>query len=295
MGANPTLDILFFLQYVNKRDEMNMEIEKIKITDITPAEYNPRKITDEEKTKLRNSLNTFGVVDPIIINMKNMHIIGGHQRYETLLDMYMENNSFTETLNLIRLGDIGWVFPDTDLHVEDEDHEKALNLALNKINGEWDIPKLNNVLDDLSLKGFDTELTGFDDLELTELQFENDIEYDENKDYDLSLDESSDEYEKYYEPKVKNHEVKELYTINHSYDDLISSIDDEELQELFRQRVAWFTEFNFSKIADYYAYQATPNEQRVFEKLVLVLFDKNECSNIIEEKPMLIHSSYMQK
>lgn len=47
-----------------------MEIEKIKITDITPAEYNPRKITNEEKTKLRNSLNTFGVVDPIIINLK---------------------------------------------------------------------------------------------------------------------------------------------------------------------------------------------------------------------------------
>lgn len=148
---------------------MNMEIEKIKITDITPAEYNPRKITDEEKTKLRNSLNTFGVVDPIIINMKNMHIIGGHQRYDTLLDMYMENNSFTETLNLIRLGDIGWVFPDTDLHVEDEDHEKALNLALNKINGEWDYDKLQEVLQELELSPLNVELTGFDNEEIKEL------------------------------------------------------------------------------------------------------------------------------
>ena len=146
-----------------------MEIEKIKITDITPAEYNPRKITDEEKTKLRNSLNTFGVVDPIIINMKNMHIIGGHQRYDTLLDMYMENNSFTETLNLIRLGDIGWVFPDTDLHVEDEDHEKALNLALNKINGEWDYDKLQEVLKELELSPLNVELTGFDNEEIKEL------------------------------------------------------------------------------------------------------------------------------
>lgn len=267
-----------------------MELEPIKITDIVPADYNPRKISEQEYTKLRNSIETFGLVDPIIINLKNNHIVGGHQRYDVLLDQYMEDNDFFPELQMLRLGDVGFVFSDTDLSIENEDYEKALNLALNKISGEWDNDKLSAVLNDLSLKGFDTDLTGFDDLELTELQFENDIIYDENNDYDLSLDESSDE--EYYEPKVKNHEVKELYTINHSYDDLISSIDDEELQELFRQRVASFTEFNFSKIADYYAHQATPNEQRVFEKLVLVLFDKNEYGNIIEEKPKLIHPSF---
>lgn len=268
-----------------------MELEPIKITDIVPADYNPRKISEQEYTKLRNSIETFGLVDPIIINLKNNHIVGGHQRYDVLLDQYMEDNDFFPELQMLRLGDVGFVFSDTDLSIENEDYEKALNLALNKISGEWDNDKLSAVLNDLSLKGFDTDLTGFDDLELTELQFENDIIYDENNDYDLSLDEESDEYEEYYEPKVKNHEVKELYTINHSYDDLISSIDDEELQELFRQRVASFTEFNFSKIADYYAHQATPNEQRVFEKLVLVLFDKNEYGNIIEYKPKLIHPS----
>lgn len=270
-----------------------MEIEHIKITDLKPAEYNPRRISDDDYQKLKNSISTFGLVDPIIVNLKNMHIVGGHQRYDVLLDEHMLDNDFLAELPMIRLGDVGFVFTDTSLSIADDDHEKALNLALNKISGEWDNDKLAEVLEELELSPIDIQLTGFDDLELTELQFENDIEYDENKDYNLSLDESSDE--EYYEPKVKNHEVKELYTINHSYDDLISSIDDEELQELFRQRVACFTEFNFSKIADYYAYQATPNEQRVFEKLVLVLFDKNECSNIIEEKPMLIHSSYMQK
>lgn len=101
-----------------------------------------------------------------------MHIIGGHQRYDTLLDMYMENNSFTETLNLIRLGDIGWVFPDTDLQVKDEDHEKALNLALNKINGEWDYDKLQEVLQELELSPLNVELTGFDNEEIKELDTE---------------------------------------------------------------------------------------------------------------------------
>ena len=41
-------------------------------------------------------------------------------------------------------------------------------------------------------------------------------------------------------------------------------------------RKHWFVDFNFSKIADYYAYQATPKEQKVFEALGLVLLDKNQ-------------------
>lgn len=51
-----------------------VDIEKIKITDIVPAEYNPRLISDEELLKLRNSIDEFGLVDPIIINLKNNSI-----------------------------------------------------------------------------------------------------------------------------------------------------------------------------------------------------------------------------
>lgn len=148
-----------------------VEISTIKLTDITPADYNPRKISEKEFKKLANSIKEFGIVDPIIINLKNNHIIGGHQRFDVLLDKYMEDNSFFEELNLIKLGDIGWAFPDTDLSVKSEDHEKALNLALNKISGEWDLPKLNIVLEDLELTGFGLDLTGFDEIELEEFDF----------------------------------------------------------------------------------------------------------------------------
>lgn len=145
------------------------ELEEINITDIIPSEYNPRRISEEEYEKLSKSLNSFGVVDPIIINLKNKHIIGGHQRYDVLHEQYIQDNNKYETLHLLRLGDIGWVFPDTELKVKSDDHEKALNLALNKISGEWDEPKLKPLLEDLSLKGFDIELTGFDEPELKEL------------------------------------------------------------------------------------------------------------------------------
>ena len=149
-----------------------MEIEKVKITDIIPAEYNPRTISENELQKLTNSINEFGLVDPIIINLKNMHIIGGHQRYEALISQHMLDGNFYPELNMIKLGDVGWIFLEEDLTIESEDHEKALNLALNKISGEWDYEKLNVVLDELELSPIDINLTGFDDIELESMDTE---------------------------------------------------------------------------------------------------------------------------
>ena len=146
-----------------------MSFDKIKITDLTPAPYNPRTISDNDKEKLRNSLQEFGLVDPIVINLKNNHIIGGHQRYNALLDQYMLEGDFTAELNLIRLGDIGWVFPETELTITDDNQEKALNIALNKISGEWDFTKLEEVFKDLHVNEYDLDLTGFSNDELMEL------------------------------------------------------------------------------------------------------------------------------
>lgn len=150
-----------------------MEIETIKITDLKPAEYNPRRISDEDYQKLKNSISTFGLVDPIIVNLKNMHIVGGHQRYDVLLDEHMLDNDFLAELPMIRLGDVGFVFTDTELSIRDDDHEKALNLALNKISGEWDEQKLQPLLEELELSPIDIQLTGFSEPELEELNIDN--------------------------------------------------------------------------------------------------------------------------
>lgn len=164
-----------------------MEFEKIKITDIVPAEYNPRLISADEQLKLRNSLDKFGMVDPIVVNLSNNHIIGGHQRFDVLLDKYMEDGFDNTDLYLIRLGKIGWVFTDTDLDVGDVNHEKALNLALNKISGDWDYGKLETVLTDLSGTGLDLDLTGFDNIELESL-LDSDADFD-----DLFADDDDDD------------------------------------------------------------------------------------------------------
>lgn len=169
---------------------MDVDIERINIKDITPADYNPRKMRDEEFRSLIKSMDEFGVVDPLTVNLKNNTIIGGHQRYSVL---YQQDDN--QELYLLRLGDIGWAFPSTDLEIKDEAHEKALNLALNRIKGEFDVIKLNPILEELSEFNLD-RLTGFD-VELDDVNYDISmpVEEDEPDEYEEEYYESEDYYE----------------------------------------------------------------------------------------------------
>ncbi|MCQ2964004.1 MAG: ParB N-terminal domain-containing protein, partial [archaeon] len=144
----------------------DIKIKTVSIDDVYPSVYNPRRMLDEDKAKLKNNLKRFGLVDPIIINLKNNRIIGGHQRFDVLKD------SGVKEFYLIELGDIGWLFTTTDLEVIDSDYEKALNISLNKITGDFDTVKLRSLMEDLQLRKFDLSLTGFDDLELKKLDID---------------------------------------------------------------------------------------------------------------------------
>jgi ParB family chromosome partitioning protein len=122
-----------------------MNFQKLNITNLHPADYNPRKDlkpTDSEYQKIKHSIEKFGYVDPVIVN-KDLTVIGGHQRVKVLKDLgYQE---------------IDCVVLDID-----KEQEKALNIALNKISGEWDMGKLKDLIEELDTGSFDVELTGFD-------------------------------------------------------------------------------------------------------------------------------------
>ncbi|MBQ6443387.1 MAG: ParB N-terminal domain-containing protein [Methanosphaera sp.] len=151
-----------------------MQIEKIKIIDISPAGYNPRTITADEKTRLKNSIDHFGIVEPILIALQNNNqIIGGHQRFQILWEQYLLDNDLYAELNLLKLNDsYGWVFPDNDITLDSEDMEKALNLVLNntKVMGSFDEDKLVQVFTDLTESGFNTSLTGFNNEDILGFQ-----------------------------------------------------------------------------------------------------------------------------
>lgn len=130
-----------------------MDIRKVSIKDINPSPYNPRKDLqpgDPGYEKLKRSIQEFGFVEPLVWNKRSGNLVGGHQRFKVLLE---------QGLTEIEVSVV-------DL---DEEREKALNIALNKINGNWDLEKLAVLLEELRSVDFDIALAGFDDKEIDEL------------------------------------------------------------------------------------------------------------------------------
>ncbi|MEN6634646.1 MAG: site-specific DNA-methyltransferase [Clostridiaceae bacterium] len=130
-----------------------MIIQTLPAGKLVPADYNPRKDLkpgDPEYEKLKRSLSEFGYVEPVIWNQTTGHVVGGHQRLKVLID-----TGVTEVeCVVVEMG---------------EEKEKALNVALNKISGEWDKEKLSLLISDLQLADFDVSLTGFDAPEIDAL------------------------------------------------------------------------------------------------------------------------------
>lgn len=130
-----------------------MEIKKMKITEIKAAAYNPRKklkAGDPEYEKLKKAIKEFDLVEPLIWNKQTGNLVGGHQR-------------------LTVLKDLGYKEVDVSIVDLDLQKEKALNIALNKISGEWDVPLLKDILQEIDTGFFDVEVTGFDAAELESL------------------------------------------------------------------------------------------------------------------------------
>ena len=120
-----------------------MDVEKVNIDKLISPDYNPRHITPAAMESLKKSLTEFGYIAPVIVNRHNNHILAGNQRIEALKQLGHE------TVEVIY----------TD--ITDLNKEKALNIRLNNLSGDWDIGKLDTIFQDLELTGFDLTLTGF--------------------------------------------------------------------------------------------------------------------------------------
>ena len=154
-----------------------MDIQTLPVGKLIPADYNPRKDLksgDPEYEKLKRSITEFGYVEPVIWNKTTGHVVGGHQRLKVLID-----TGVTEVeCVVVEMG---------------EEKEKALNVALNKINGEWDKEKLSLLIADLQGTDFDVSLTGFDAPELDALfkDAQRNGVHDDDFDVDAALKETA--------------------------------------------------------------------------------------------------------
>lgn len=149
--------------------KQDMIIRKVPVTDINPAEYNPRKDLkpgDPAYEKLKRSMTEFGYVEPIIWNEETGNIVGGHQRYKVLV---AEGHTEVECV-IVKMS---------------PEREKALNVALNKVTGDWEFEALADLIKDLEAQDFDVTLTGFDAAEIEDL-FSQVHDKDATDDYDVN-------------------------------------------------------------------------------------------------------------
>jgi DNA modification methylase len=151
-----------------------MQIKNVAVAEINPAPYNPRvdlKAGDPEYEKLKSSMESFGYIEPLVWNERTKTLVSGHQRLKILKEQGIQEVEVSVV----------------DLPV---DKEKLLNLALNKIRGEWDEDKLAELLQELqAVPDINIGLTGFEIPEISEiLDSHAELTKDDDFDFQAAVD-----------------------------------------------------------------------------------------------------------
>jgi hypothetical protein len=140
-----------------------------KIGDLRPAPYNPRIITDKESKMLAKSMRRFGDLSGIVKNIRTNHLVGGHQRVRQLDPSWkIEKLKHSDSVGTVALGYIDtpygrWQYREVDW---DEKVEAAANISANQQGGDFDMPKLKEIIISLDDGSVDMELLGFNSHEL---------------------------------------------------------------------------------------------------------------------------------
>jgi hypothetical protein len=142
------------------------------VAELRAAPFNPRQISDEALESLKKSMVHFGDLSGIVFNRKTGNLVGGHQRIKHLDPKWkIMKSPCKDSVGTVSVGNIvtpfgAWQYREVDWPLQ---KEKAANIAANKHGGEWDIPKLKDILVELDGINFDLELTGYTDKELEDL------------------------------------------------------------------------------------------------------------------------------
>lgn len=145
----------------------------MKVKDLKPAGYNPRKISKEKLAALKKSLEEFGDLSGIVVNVRTQTMISGHQRVKNIdADCKITKKPHTDATGTVALGYIDTPAGRLAYREVDwpEEKEKKANIAANKHGGEFDDDLLKELLEDLKLDDpLDIELIGFDEKEFNAL------------------------------------------------------------------------------------------------------------------------------
>lgn len=114
------------------------EIVKMHRAAVKNAPYNPRTISDRARAKLKANIKKNGLLDPLIVNKKTMHLVSGHQRL-SVLDSLMKTEDYELTIALVDM---------------DDKTEKEQNIFMNNtsVMGEFDSAGIAAMMEDIDWK-----------------------------------------------------------------------------------------------------------------------------------------------
>lgn len=225
-----------------KEDDIKVETLEVDIKDLTLTEKNPRTISKKDFDVLKKSLKDFPSMLKVreVVVDENNRVLGGHQRIKAL--------QAQGKTKLVVKKVTGWT----------EEQKDEFLIKDNIANGDWDNDKLANEWDKDKLEEWGLPL-----------------KIASSGDYKELLDVSIP----YYEPDEKKPDVDKLADFR-GFDELNSIIDgldvEEGLEKLLRARAAFFIDFDFQKIADYYAH-SDKKTQDIMKKLGLVIVIPKEA------------------
>lgn len=242
-------------------------IEYLPLQTLTAHPGNARTHSPAQVAQLVNSIMKFGWTNPILVDQDNT-IIAGHGRAEAAKLLQID------TVPCIRFRHLT------------KTQRRALVIADNKLalNAGWDLERLAVELHDLEAADFDLGLTGFTELEVSELigVQEDAADPDPDADDDAAPE---DPYSRKIEAPVYEPKGEIAPPASVLFDDaktraLISAVRAADLPD----DVAWFLEvaaqrhtvFNFARIAEFYAH-ADPRTQRLMEASALVIIDFDQA------------------
>ena len=158
----------------------------MKIKDLYPSPFNPRKITDEKLRMLGKSMKEFGDLSGIVFNVHTRRLIGGHQRIKHLDPAWsITKREHRDKVGTVALGEIKtpfglWQYREVDWP---EKKEAAANIAANQHGGDFDYPKLKDLIIEIDDGEVDMDNIGFSQKELAGIfSFETEpLEYEERE------------------------------------------------------------------------------------------------------------------
>lgn len=232
---------------------MSQEIRSGTIAELKHDENNANQGTEFGNHLLRQSIEKLGVGRGVLA-AKDGTIIGGNHVTEMLGELGIEQVIFVPTDGKTLV-----VTQRTDIEPGSKEfHELALaDNKVGEVNLNFNLDKVGELSEAF---GIDMKSWGFELEEKEKLR----------ESYSANVGEVL------YEPREASHRPDELFTAETRFDAEIEAIQNEGIRKMLKARAAFFATFNYAKIADYYAYQATAEEKPLFEKLALVLLDKDQ-------------------